>query len=344
MLRNRLHNLAMLPKVSPAQTLLAQPGSVDLWWFPYEAPESSELLLHAPALLTQSEKERHDRFHFARDRKQFLATRLLVRTVLSRYVATPAAAWRFAQEPHGKPYIESPLPSPPLHFNLSNTYGLVVCTVSAAHAEIGVDVESLERDRTPLDIASHYFSAAEVTALQAQPWDCQPDFFYALWTLKESYIKARGLGTFAAAAAVFFCAAGRRRPGHFVRKRAGRRACKLAVCLAALCSRASGGSRRQDRWRATSPTYAAATSAVEVIFQKSQPQPAPCHFGSSASSSKRARFTRKVFSYTLQFIGWKFAWPGSRSARRAQAVQVRSGAGAFRVALGVIFRVTFRRG
>ena len=194
MLRSRLHNLAMLPPVSPAQTLLAQPGSVDLWWFPYEEAASSELLLHAPALLTASEKERHDRFHFARDRKQFLATRLLVRTVLSRYVPTPAAAWRFAQQPHGKPYIESPLPSPPLHFNLSNTYGLVVCLVSAAHAEIGVDVESLERERTPLDIASHYFSAAEVTALQAQPWDCQPDFFYALWTLKESYIKARGLG------------------------------------------------------------------------------------------------------------------------------------------------------
>jgi 4'-phosphopantetheinyl transferase len=44
------------------------------------------------------------------------------------------------------------------------------------------------------DIAERFFSAQEVADLRALPEDEQPLVFFDYWTLKESYIKARGLG------------------------------------------------------------------------------------------------------------------------------------------------------
>src|SRR5690606_16766306 len=56
-----------------------------------------------------------------------------------------------------------------------------------------VDVENVRR-RAPLDVADTFFAPAEVAALRALPLEQQPQRFFEYWTLKESYIKARGLG------------------------------------------------------------------------------------------------------------------------------------------------------
>jgi 4'-phosphopantetheinyl transferase len=46
----------------------------------------------------------------------------------------------------------------------------------------------------PLELADHYFAPPEVAALHALDAFGQRDAFFALWTLKESFIKALGLG------------------------------------------------------------------------------------------------------------------------------------------------------
>jgi 4'-phosphopantetheinyl transferase len=81
-----------------------------------------------------------------------------------------------------------------VHFNLSNTPGLVVCAVGGVEA-LGVDVEDTERRTEPDAIAHRFFSVSEAEELLALPTDAQRRArFFALWTLKESYIKARGMG------------------------------------------------------------------------------------------------------------------------------------------------------
>ena len=45
-----------------------------------------------------------------------------------------------------------------------------------------------------LSLADRYFSTEEARQLRATPQSEQRDFFFQLWTLKESYIKARGMG------------------------------------------------------------------------------------------------------------------------------------------------------
>ncbi len=183
-----------LPAVTLTETRAQGPGVVDLWCFFYEGLDDRALLDAYSALMTQEERARHDRFYFARDRLLFLATRALVRTVLSNYAPLAPGAWRFAEGERGKPYIANDLPSAAIHFNLTNTPGLVVCAVSLVHPALGVDAEYLHRVGETLSIAEHHFSPSEVRALRALPPNRQRERFFSYWTLKESYIKARGLG------------------------------------------------------------------------------------------------------------------------------------------------------
>jgi 4'-phosphopantetheinyl transferase len=186
-------SLSRLPAVSIAETLALGGGIVDLWYCFLEADDAQPLGEYE-GLMTADERERHASFRFERDRRLFLATRALVRTVLSRYAAVRPGDWRFAAGPHGKPRIAHPAVTRSLHFNLANTRGLVVCAVSVAHESIGVDAERLDRAMDPVELASRFFAPPEAQALGALPAPEQSRRFFTYWTLKESYIKARGLG------------------------------------------------------------------------------------------------------------------------------------------------------
>lgn len=187
-------HLSTLPPPDITATLNPSSRIIDLWWYAYESVTDPDLLARHADLMTPEESARHARFVFPRDRALFLATRALVRTTLSRYAAVDPAAWRFGTHGNGKPHVETPVLPVPLHFNLSNTHGLIVCAVSTTFAMIGVDTEPLDRRSASVDLAHRYFSAAEEAALRAQPAAAQPRRFLSYWTLKESYIKARGLG------------------------------------------------------------------------------------------------------------------------------------------------------
>jgi 4'-phosphopantetheinyl transferase len=142
------------------------------------------------ALLSEEERERVARFRFERYRRESLATRALMRTALSSYRPVAPQDWRFTLNAHGKP---DPEPECGLRFNLSNSVKLVVCLVGEG-AEVGVDVEPVERASKILPLAPEVFSAAERKQLGALDDTAKLDRALSLWTLKESYIKARGMG------------------------------------------------------------------------------------------------------------------------------------------------------
>jgi 4'-phosphopantetheinyl transferase len=167
-------------------------GAVDLWCFFYEEVTDGELLCAYNELMTQEERARHRRFHFERDRLMFLATRALVRTVLSNYAQVLPSCWRFAEGEYGRPYIVGGPAA--LNFNLTNTPGLAACVVSGCHPIVGVDAEWVGRPGETINVADRYFSPLELRGLHSQPAAHQRNRFFSYWTLKESYIKARGLG------------------------------------------------------------------------------------------------------------------------------------------------------
>jgi 4'-phosphopantetheinyl transferase len=173
-------------------SLRLPPGQVDIWLTSLRAisPAQERACL---GLLSDDERARWRRFLVPHAQLQYLVTRALVRTTLSRYADIAAAAWRFETNSFGRPHLSPQHAVRNLHFNVSNTRGLIVCAV-ARHDEIGVDVEFGSRDVDIEGVARSVFAPAEQADVRVARADNQLGRFYAYWTLKEAYIKARGMG------------------------------------------------------------------------------------------------------------------------------------------------------
>jgi 4'-phosphopantetheinyl transferase len=165
---------------------------IHVWYVFSDRVTEPGLLARYEALMSPDEKARQQRFLVAEARHQHLIARALVRTTLSRYVDVPPQAWTFAPNRYGRPEIAGPSQTR-LRFNLSHTRGLVVCA-AAWEREIGVDVENITRPGEYVHLAQRFFAASEAAHVASLPTDQQRDVFFDYWTLKESYIKARGMG------------------------------------------------------------------------------------------------------------------------------------------------------
>src|SRR5438094_1123446 len=107
------------------------PAEIHVWLAFYD--EIADERLHAAyrELLDAAEKEQEPRFHFARDRRRYLVTRALVRTVLSRYVSIHPRDWVFAANAYGRPdIVNAQARDACLTFNISHTHSLIVLGVT----------------------------------------------------------------------------------------------------------------------------------------------------------------------------------------------------------------------
>jgi 4'-phosphopantetheinyl transferase len=173
-------------------TLALPPDEVHLWYLLPDELTDARLLAAYEALLAPHERVRRDRYRFEKSRREYLLTRALVRATLSRYAPVAPAAWTFRENAYGRPEI-AVAEHAAIRFNLSNTYGLIACAV-VLDRELGVDVEDTERAGETVSIADGFFARPEIAALRALPEGRQRARFFDYWTLKEAYIKARGMG------------------------------------------------------------------------------------------------------------------------------------------------------
>ena len=173
----------------PMDTLEA---GVAVHCFAHREPVAAAEAGRLTSLLGPDERSRGERFHLERARNAFVLAHAFMRLILSRYERVRPDSWRFACGAWGKPQISGPIETS-LRFNLSHTRGLVACAVTRDR-EVGVDVERLEPITEMSMLADRFFSPSEVASLRALRGAEQVRRFYQLWTLKEAYVKARGLG------------------------------------------------------------------------------------------------------------------------------------------------------
>lgn len=170
-----------------------QPDDVHVWYVFSDRVTDAGVLRRFAGMLTPDEATRRDRFVFDRDRHQFLVTRGLVRTLVSHYVGISPADCAFTTNRHGRPSLAHLPPGVSLNFNLSHTSGLIACALTLER-EVGIDVEDIERNRVDDGVPGRFFSPAEAAALASLPAAERHARFFDYWTLKEAYIKARGMG------------------------------------------------------------------------------------------------------------------------------------------------------
>lgn len=174
--------------------LQIEENHIDIWLSYYGDIGDEALLCEMRSLLSDAERAQEPRFYFADDRKRYLVTRALVRSVLSRYAGVAPADWAFTPNEYGRPRIANTGAGlEGLDFNLSHTRGLIALGISRRR-RLGVDVEHVTHRQVSLGIADRFFSPREVADLGRVPAHGQQDRFFEYWTFKESYIKARGMG------------------------------------------------------------------------------------------------------------------------------------------------------
>ena len=171
-----------------------QENEIHLWICRDEEIRDDALLEKYHTQLNEAEGEQQARFVFEKHRHQYLITRAMVRNVLSLYEnSINPEQWGFDKNEYGKPAINNNGLTIPIRFNLSHTEGMIVLAITLEH-EVGVDVEYLLRKGKTIDIADRYFSPVETEELLSLPQGKQRERFFDLWTLKEAYIKACGMG------------------------------------------------------------------------------------------------------------------------------------------------------
>jgi 4'-phosphopantetheinyl transferase len=143
--------------------------------------------------LSQDERARASRFHFPRDQERFITTRGLLRAILGGYAGLEPAELTFDYSSFGKPSLAPAHGGHGLRFNLSHSGGLALLGITRGR-EIGIDVERFRPDLATDKIARSFFSPREVSELLALPADARPAAFFACWTRKEAFVKARGEG------------------------------------------------------------------------------------------------------------------------------------------------------
>jgi 4'-phosphopantetheinyl transferase len=154
--------------------------------------------------LSIHEQARRNRLRLEADRRDFTFAHDLLRRTLSNFADLPPGDWRFSVNDYGKPSIDSNEPRlRALSFNLSHTRGCVACAI-ALNGPLGVDVERIEQSQHLQGIADQYFSEEEAAWLSACSNELRSVRIIELWTLKEAYLKAIGVGLFGSPADISF--------------------------------------------------------------------------------------------------------------------------------------------
>ncbi|MBL4798413.1 MAG: 4'-phosphopantetheinyl transferase superfamily protein [Oleispira sp.] len=147
----------------------------------------SQVQHFAAELTCAAEQEKESRYVQLADRQRHRLAHGLKRCLLAQFFGLSEQQLQFKNSAYGKPYLVRPEKSD-LKFNLSHS-GDWVALALAEEIEVGIDVESAkilaDSDWQNLVLLIRHKKDPVINNLQD---------FYRLWVMKESVVKALGLG------------------------------------------------------------------------------------------------------------------------------------------------------
>ncbi len=176
---------------TPPEQLTLGMEEVHVWRASLEQPGPNIQALEQ--ILASDEQARAERFRFQKDRLHYTIARGTLRSLLGRYLDKDPRTLRFSYGEFGKPALVQNPGSNTLFFNVTHSRGLALYGITRGYT-LGIDVEYLDTSVSCEQIAERFFSPLEVNMLREVPKELQHAAFFACWTRKEAYIKARGAG------------------------------------------------------------------------------------------------------------------------------------------------------
>jgi 4'-phosphopantetheinyl transferase len=126
-------------------------------------------------------------YYFYEDRVRFLLGRYIIKIQLAKYLNCKPLDINIQYNNYGRPLISTPN----IHFNISHSLDFVV--VAFDKHPIGIDIEYNIKFDNDL-INQVFFTENEILYLNSLPYESKRKEFFKIWTYKEAYIKAIGMG------------------------------------------------------------------------------------------------------------------------------------------------------
>lgn len=171
---------------------------VKLWFCSLNSKLSPQQIARFEAILTPEERDKVGRFKLQKAQQQGLIVRAALRLALSQHRSIKPQDWRFEYGEKGKPRLSAQQRvASGLEFNISHSGDwlvIAICHCEQQELQLGVDIERERAHTNFQSIMKHYFTQCEIKDVMALEDESRRKRFFDLWALKESYIKARGLG------------------------------------------------------------------------------------------------------------------------------------------------------
>ncbi|MCC0176968.1 4'-phosphopantetheinyl transferase superfamily protein [Waterburya agarophytonicola K14] len=180
-------NLWQNPPSSPS----LQDNLVHIWRTNLDLSE--QLVTELATCLSKDEIARASKFRFLADKRRFIVARSILRHLLGDYLGISPENLVFNYGDRGKPQLKKCSMAHPLQFNISHSHEYVLYGFTTNHL-IGVDIEYLRKMPDALKIARRFFSPREFQLIASLKDEHQEKVFLKLWTAKEAYLKAVGVG------------------------------------------------------------------------------------------------------------------------------------------------------
>jgi len=144
------------------------------------------------SLLDQYECTKAQRFVRELDSTRYVIAHGKLRKILATYLRMPPETIAFATHKYGKPFIVGD-ERHGIKFNMAHSDDYLLVGVSCGF-DIGVDIEVWLDGVDYEAVLDLCFADVERCFWNALPVEQRQAFFYRLWTRKESFVKAVGLG------------------------------------------------------------------------------------------------------------------------------------------------------
>lgn len=138
-------------------------------------------------IVSVEKRKRIQAFHHWQDAQRSLTGDVFVRKLIQDRYQIPSRDIQFYQNPYGKPFVKG---IEDFYFNLSHSGEYIICGVG--NRDLGVDIQRVEALHAGME--EYVFSSRELARYEQLSASEKVAFFYEIWALKESYIKAVGKG------------------------------------------------------------------------------------------------------------------------------------------------------
>jgi 4'-phosphopantetheinyl transferase len=155
-------------------------------------PDFSGVIEKLQPRLSAEEQQRATRLQISDARQRFILARVMLRHQLGNALGIVPESLSFATGRHGKPHLDAPGMDRPPHFNLTHSGGFVALVI--ADDEVGVDIENSRPVTTARRLAHRFFCPEERKQVFELEGEARDRAFLRIWTQKEAYLKAIGLG------------------------------------------------------------------------------------------------------------------------------------------------------